>query len=136
MLRLWARTTAGYQYESWSYDGMKTFTPPAPSIFSSPRSPMEIAVNPETGIYYAIYNPYPSERDIRTPLVIRQSKNQGKTWGMPTVIEDDRRRGYCYCAAFFTKDDSMLLGYCRGGRGDVDRLARLGIMKIPLEELV
>ena len=132
---LWARTTSDYQYESYSYDHMKTFTEPKPSIFASPCSPMEIAKNPETSIYYAIYNPYPSFRGDRTPFVVRTSKNQGKIWSMPTVIEEDKERGYCYPAVFFTKDNAMLCAYCRGGKEDPNCLARLGIMKIGLDEM-
>jgi len=132
---LWARTTANYQYESYSYDHMETFTEPKPSIFASPCSPMEIAKNSETGIYYAIYNPYPSTRGDRTPFVVRTSKNEGKIWSMPTVIEEDKERGYCYPAVFFTKDNAMLCAYCRGSKEDPNCLARLGIMKIGLDEM-
>ena len=70
----------------------------------------------------------------RTPFVVRTSKD-GKTWGLPIVIEEDKERGYCYPAVFFTKDNSMLCGYCRGGKEDPNWLARLGIMKIGLDEM-
>ena len=63
------------------------------------------------------------------------SKDEGKSWGMPVVIEEDKERGYCYPAVFFTKDNSMLCGYCRGGKDDPNCLARLGIMKIGLDEM-
>jgi hypothetical protein len=51
------------------------------------------------------------------------------------VIEDDKDRGYCYPAMFFTKDGAMLCAYCRGGKEETQCLARLGIMKIGLDEM-
>lgn len=141
-IRVWARTMHGSQYESFSYDEMKSFTWPAPSIFTSPKSPMEIARNEKTGALYAIYNPYPqsqlSDRSPskgRTPLVVRKSVDDGYSWSFPVIIEDTPDRGLCYPAVFFTKDHSMLCSYCRGGKEDGSCLARLGIMKIPLEEI-
>lgn len=141
-VRLWARTKHDSQYESYSYDGMKTFTWPAASYFTSPTSPMEMKRNEETGVLYTVYNPYPSSlladnapRKGRTPLIIRKSLDDGKTWSYPLVVEDDPDRGLCYAAMFFTKDNSMLCAYCRGGKEDSSCLARLGIMKIGLDEM-
>lgn len=141
-VRLWARTRHDSQYESYSYDNMKTFSWPKPSFFTSPNSPMEMARNEETGILYALYNPYPrtllADKGIswgRTPFVIRKSLDDGKTWSYPVVIEDDPNRGFCYPSVFFTKDNAMLCGYCRGGEEDGVCLARLGIMKISLDEI-
>ena len=141
-VRLWARTMHGSQYESYSYDKMDTFTWPEASIFTSPNSPMELARNEETGVLYAIYNPYPRSTLAdgrryswgRTPLVIRKSNDDGRTWNIPFVIEDDPDSGYCYPAVFFTKDNAMLCAYCRGDnvRGC---LSRMGIMKISLDDI-
>lgn len=141
-VRLWARTRHDSQFESYSYDNMETFTWPKASFFTSPCSPMELARNEESGILYAIYNPYPESKLAnkgiskgRTPLIIRKSLDDGKTWSSPLVVEDEPNRGYCYPAVFFTKDDAMLCSYCRGGVEDKSCLARLGIMKIWSEEL-
>jgi len=140
---LWARTSAGFQYESYSHDNLVSFTPPTASVFTSPDSPLEIAEH--EGIYYAVYNPVARNAYVhrngvpyswsRTPLVIRKSTDNGKTWGPLTPIEEDENRGYCYPAMFFTKDNSMLCAYCRGGEADGICLARLGIMKISLDEI-
>lgn len=141
-VRVWARTRQDSQYESYSYDGMKNFTAPGPSFFTSPNSPLEFARNEENGVLYAVYNPYPysllADKGTswgRTPLIIRKSLDDGKTWSFPFVVEDAPDRGYCYPAVFFTKDNSMLCGYCRGGKDDYSCLARLGIMKIGLDEI-
>ncbi len=144
-VRIWARTSAGGQYESYSRDNFESCTAPAPSIFTSPCSPMELAENKKTGVLYAAYNPVPGyhrySKDYgnvsmgRTPFVIRKSEDDGKTWSKFVVIEDDKERGYCYPAMFFTEDDSMLIAYCRGNAEDGICLARLGMMKINLKEL-
>lgn len=140
-IRLWARTSAGYQYECYSRDTLRSFTEPAPSVFTSPTSPLEMAEH--AGVLYAVYNPVPLDNYHvptkagwgRTPFVVRRSTDDGRTWGPLNVIEDDPERGYCYPAMFFTKDNAMLCAYCRGGAEDRACLNRLGIMKIALDEI-
>ena len=145
-LRIWARTGNGSQYESFSRDGLESCTPPAPSLFTSPCSPMELAKDPVSGWIYAVYNPVPScyrssaqygnaSMGGRTPLVIRKSKDDGKTWDDFKIVESDPERGYCYEAMFFTEDRHMLLAYCRGNAEDGSCLARLGIAKLPMDEI-
>lgn len=142
-IRFWMRTDMGYQYECYSYDNLKTFTNPVPSEFTSPRSPMEIE-RAADGTLYTVYNPIPAYNGRympratnggRNPLIIRKSIDDGKTWGECFVIEADPERGFCYPAMFFTKDNSLLLSYCRGGEDDGFCLTRLGIRKISLEEI-
>lgn len=141
-VRLWARTREGFQYEAFSRDNMNTFSAPAPSVFTSPDSPMQMKTH--NGITYAVYNPIPQYNGRaehpagwgRTPLVVRKSIDDGKTWGSPVVIEDAPDRGFCYPAMFFTDDNALLCGYCRGGGGEETAcLQRLGIMKIFLNEI-
>lgn len=140
-IRLWARTSAGCQYECYSRDHLKSFTEPAPSVFTSPTSPLEMAEH--DGVLYAVYNPVPLNNYHkptaagwgRTPFVVRKSMDDGRTWGPLNVIEDDPERGYCYPAMFFTADNAMLCAYCRGGADDQACLNRLGIMKIRLDEI-
>lgn len=145
-MRIWARTTRGSQYESYSRDGFKTCTDPAPSIFTSPASPMEMALDKKTDTLYAAYNPVPPYLTLsseyegnsmgRTPLVIRKSTDDGRTFGDLNVVEKDRDRGYCYPAMFFTNDNCMLIAYCRGGENDENCLARLGMSKINLDDIL
>lgn len=138
---IWMRTGASYQYQSYSVDGLQSFTTPEPSIFTSPDSPMQI-VRYDAETLYAIYNPIPNyngkERTKwgwgRTPIVIRKSRDNGKTFGDLNIIEGDDR-GYCYPAVFFTADGSMLTAYCRGGEEDSACLARLGIVKFALNDI-
>ena len=141
---LWARTGMGAQYECRSVDGLASFSPPAPSlVFTGPCSPLEVERDESTGILYAAYNPAPKYGGRafdpftwgRTPFVVRKSEDDDRTWSKPVTVEDDPERGYCYPSMFFTRDDSMLLAYCRGGHECANCLCRLGIMKIPLTEL-
>ena len=70
----------------------------------------------------------------RTPIVIRKSTDNGKTFGELNIIEEGER-GFCYPGVFFTADGSMLCAYCRGGEEDGACLFRLGIAKFALEEI-
>lgn len=134
--RMWARTSAGYQYECYSFDGMKTFSQPEPSQFTSPCSPLGMW-RLSDGTVYAVYNPipryngrnHPEWYSDRTPLVIRKSSD-GVNFGPLNYIEEDPARGYCYPAIFETKDGCLLCAYCRGNADDRGCLNRLGIMKI------
>ena len=141
---LWMRTDMSYQYESYSYDNLKTFSDPVPSVFTSPRSPMEMAYGPE-GALYAIYNPIPTyngrvtsraSHGGRNPLVIQKSTDDGKTWGDCYIIEADEDRGFCYPSVCFTQDGGLLVSYCRGGTEDGFCLTRLGIRKLALKDIV
>ncbi len=114
---LWARTTLCYQYQCYSLDGMNTFTPPEPSIFTSPRSPLELH-QVSNGDIWAAYNPVPHNNATtfktpsgRTPLVVRKSSDNGRTWGPLYTIERDPYQNYCYPAMFETKDGCLLLSY-------------------------
>lgn len=142
-LRFWMRTDMGYQYESYSYDNLKTFTPPIPSQFTSARSPLEMARACD-GTLYCVYNPIPNYNGRvvsaasyggRNPLVIRKSTDDGNTWSDCYIIEADDDRGFCYPALSFTADGCLLVAYCRGGTEDGVCLARLGIRKLALQDI-
>lgn len=140
---LWMRTGFGRQYESRSFSGLDGFERPHPSPFTSPLSPMQIKAF--DGVEYAVYNPvarsngYPLGEEPgtwgRTPLVIRASRDGGKSWGALNVVEGDPTRGYSYPAMFFTKDGHLLLGICRGSGAEGNNLCTLGIYKIELASI-
>ena len=95
-LYLWMRTEYGCQYESLSTHGLDGFGEARPSVFSSPRSPMQM--KEYDGVIYAVYNPIPryNGRVIaggtsgRTPLVIRKSVDGGRTWSEPVQLFENR----------------------------------------------
>ena len=143
---MYARTDAGFQYESFSYDGLRSFTAPVPSVFTSPASPMLIKKG-ESGAVYALYNPIPNYNGRRTggitgrtPIVIRKSTDGGLTFGPCRVIGGDENRAYCYPACLETKDGGLVVSFCQG-RHDTDSgmdaygLYETGIYKLNPDEL-
>ena len=114
---LWARTTLCYQYECFSFDGMNTFTPPEPSEFTAPRSPLEM-YRASDDTLWAAYNPIPHYNGCkhipstgRTPLVLRSSADNGKSWGALYSLEDDPEGNFCYPAMLETRDNALLCSY-------------------------
>lgn len=142
--RLYAyfRTDRCFQFESFSADGGRTWTTPVASQFTAPESPMLIAKNPYSGIYYAIWNPVPNyngryREEVwchagRFPFVMAQSEN-GVDFSELTYIEEEPDHGYCYPAVLFLSEKEMLISYCCGGKPDGKCLSRTRIKKITLE---
>jgi hypothetical protein len=122
-LLAWCRTTTGRQWQMRSADGGVTWSPPEPSRFRSPCSPMSIKRLPDTGHLLAVWNdhggpgPAPARSSGgRTPLAAAISRDEGRTWRYRRLLEDDPERGFCYVAVHFT-ENAALLAYCCGGRG-------------------
>ena len=140
---MWSRTGSGYQYQCYSLNNLRTFTPAEPSEFTSPDSPMEV-IRADEKTLYCVYNPIPNyngkEKTAwgwgRTPLVIRKSVDNGVSFGKINVIANDTERGYCYPSMFITKDGSMLCSTCSGGAEDKLCLSRLSIFKFVLDGVV
>ncbi|NLX78656.1 MAG: exo-alpha-sialidase [Clostridiales bacterium] len=142
VLYAYFRTDLMCQYESFSLDGGKSWTLPQPSAFTSPVSPLKIAQNPYTGLYYAVWNPIPNyqgrDKNLhentslswgRTPLVIAESED-GINFSDYCIIEDDPEAGFCYPAIYFTGENSMLLSYCSGDKTCHSCLCRTTIRKL------
>ncbi|MCK4464874.1 MAG: exo-alpha-sialidase [Bacteroidales bacterium] len=137
----WARTDQGCQYGMWSFDDGDTWSPPQPTQFKSPCSPLSMKRFPNNNHLLAIWNDhsgrfalYPTQPSTakRTPLVSAISENEGKTWKHFKQIENNPAEGYCYTAIHFV-DDSVLLAYCAGGAETKGCLNRLRIRKIKLD---
>ncbi len=146
-LYAWARTDAGCQYEMVSEDGGETWTPPKPSAFRSPCSPLSIKRLTATGDLLAVWNDhggsvapapppggFPSSSWNRTPLVTAVSHDDGATWEHHRALETDPARGFCYIA-IHEVEDAVLLAYCCGGGGRGAVLQDLCIRRAPLEWL-
>lgn len=141
----WARTSLGCQWEMFSFDGGMHWTPPAPSAFTSPLSPMSVK-RLSDGALLALYNPVPlyNGRSAqvqgawtggRTPLAARLSRDDGRSWGDPLILEDDPTRGYCYAAMLEEAPGCVLLAYCAGGPEDGSCLTRLRIARLHLDDV-
>jgi len=147
-LMLWIRTSLGFQFKSYSYDGGETWSAAVPDLnFPSPTSPMSMKRDPESGILYALWNgtdrrlhqllPHPLGNG-RTPLAMIRSFDSGNTWDVkhPVLLETDPERGYCYTAMEFLRCGELLLAYCCGRHLDGDsNLQDLRIRKINVNEL-
>jgi len=134
----WARTDQGCQYGLWSFDGGITWTPPQPTVFRSPRSPLSLKRIPATGHLLAIWNDHSGRFHVhppqpgtaqRTPLVSAISQDEGKTWSHFRELENDPEHGYCYVAMHFV-DEYVLLAYCAGGADVGGFLNRLRLRRI------
>jgi sialidase-1 len=148
--RVWCfmRTNIGRQWQSFSSDQGETWSVPKPSRFQSPRAPMSVKRNPHTGALLAIWDDaalatkmWGEKKKLRegwlkdaswgrTPLVMAESRDEGRRWTRSRVIEDDPDHGFCYIAIHFT-DEALLLGYCCGGGDDSHVLQNLRVRRIP-----
>lgn len=140
----WARTDLGAQWEMFSFDGGKRWTPPEPSHFTSPLSPLSV-LRLRDGRLLALYNPIPLYNGRgpyvgktwtggRTPLAARLSEDDGESWSEPEALETREDCGYCYTAMLEEASGDVLLAYCAGGPEDGSCLARLRLARLRLTE--
>ena len=138
----WVRTDLGRQYEMFSFDGGGSWTSAEPSRFTGPDSPLSMRRDPASGNLIAVWNPIPNYNGRkerlsgawiggRTPLVIAESSDDGRSFTDPEILEKEDDRGFCYTAIYFTESDLYLV-YCAGGVDDGGCLNRLRIRRIEL----
>ena len=144
---LWClmRTDLCRQYEMFSRDGGFSWTAPQPSAFTSAVSPIAVK-RLSDGRLFAVWNPVPNyngQRETargvwlggRTPLVAATSADDGRSFRVPSAIETDEDRGFCYTAVHELPDGGVLLAYCAGGAEDGANLNRVRIRKITAAEM-
>ena len=118
-LRMVIRTRLGCQYLSESSDGGETWARPKPSELLSPEAPATLARIPSTGDLLAVWNNQAGQTEayrrtqppIRRPLGAALSRDGGRTWEKPRLLEDQPGHGYCYTAIAFA-GERVLLAYC------------------------
>ena len=136
----WMRTAYGFQYQSFSRDGGKTWSAPVPNFrFPSPDSPMRIK---KVGKYLvSVFNPLPYNcmsscteswlSPKRTPLAITFDGTDGKIFSATGntasgkdaydfnknvfLLEDDFSESYCYPAICEVRDGFLVAYYHSGG---------------------
>ncbi|NLS92379.1 MAG: exo-alpha-sialidase [Planctomycetaceae bacterium] len=137
-LMLFARTTAGSQFVSYSTDGGDTWSPFQPSSLQSPCSPASIKRVPKTGDLLVVWNNHagidPALKNKRTPLHAAISRDEGRTWQQPKVLEDNPDGWYCYIAIAFA-GDHVVLAHCSGDTKLVGHLSFTQITRFPIDSL-
>jgi predicted neuraminidase len=80
------RTSAAEIYRSDSSDGGQTWSPAYPIGLPNNNSGIDI-VRLEDGRLVLIFNPVGLNWGPRSPLILRMSEDNGKTWGIPFALE-------------------------------------------------
>ncbi len=125
------RASGGFQQISHSHDKGITWTPMFTSTIRSPLSPATIARIPTTGDLMLVWNNNNKDQ-LRTPLTVAISKDEGKTWQYIKNIENNPDGCYCYIAVYFYRK-KVLLAYC-AGKGEWD-LSNTNITGFPVKWL-
>ena len=138
-IMMFMRTDAGVQYLSYTMDkGMHWSTAQRSSIVS-PVSPASIKRVPGSKTLVMLWNlndgSDPELKGKRTPLAIAISRNEGRTWIKPRMLETDRDGWYCYTALHFTSEGHLLAGYCAGSQRKRTKLAQTDVSLIDLKKL-
>lgn len=128
------RNSSGVLYRSFSDDAGMHWSRPEPTSLRSPVSPASLEKLPGTHTLVLIWNDHaqanPSDKR-RSPLTLAISRDNGKSWEHPCLIETDPEGWYCYTAIHFTPED-MLLAYCAGDTRTMRGLSLTRISRIPL----
>jgi hypothetical protein len=138
-LMMYCRTNAGSQFVSHSADGGETWSELAPSQLASPLSPATIERIPSSRELACVWNDHsgvhPFTENIRSPLCVAVSRDEGKTWSRSRAIESNPEGCYCYTAVTFV-GDRMLLTYCAGDPqvGSLNRLKVVSLTRDWLEQ--
>ena len=152
------RTAYGFQYQSVSTDGGKSWSTPEPALlFPSPDAPMRICRAGERVL--AVFNPRthnpaggpqtPWGSPARTPLMMAVSRDGGASFVCRAkdfnfrafkafsancrMLENDPCDSYCYPAMIDTIDGCLVTYYCDQGSGRVLNVSR--VLKLTNAEL-
>ncbi len=150
--RLWChmRTVYGFQFQSFSADGGKSWSAPEPNLlFPSPDAPMRAMRFAEGTV--AVFNPLAHSQALeqrlhwgspqRSPLILAVSQNGGLDFAAPVsaftytafndfctrcfTLEDDPADSFCYPAMLRVKDGYLVSYYCDGGSHRVLNYSRI-----------
>ena len=126
------RTQVGMIWHSYSADRGETWSEATPWTMAAPEAPSTLIHMPSSDDLLLIYN---SNVDLaaghggaRTPLVGAVSRDNGKTWSGPKMIEPDPEATYAYTSATVDGDRILLTYYYAK-----DRLYSLRFKSIPAD---
>lgn len=138
-IMMYIRASGGFQQKSFSSDKGETWSHIESSNIPSPLSPATIEKIPGTHDWLLVWNnndgTNPVIKNKRTPLTAAISKNEGKTWGNITNIQQDPDGWYCYTAIHFVNKHNVLLGYCAGSQSRRTRLSVTDISRFDIRWL-
>ena len=102
-------------YASYSEDGGETWSEAEPWGVQAPEAPATLRRVPVTGDLMLVWNPNyqagTGHNGKRTPLVAAISKDEGKTWGNPKVLEDRDDQTYAYTSLMFSEGRALMSYY-------------------------
>ena len=111
------RTQLGEIYASFSNDRGESWSPAVAWGVKSPESPATLRRIPSTGDLLLIWNPgYDSAADHggrRTPLLAAVSKDEGRSWNPPRILEDRMDQQIAYTSVTFF-EGKVLISYYVG----------------------
>ena len=126
------RTQTGMIWHSYSSDRGKTWSEAIPWTMAAPESPSTLIHMPASDDLLLIYNPdvnlAAGHSGARTPLVGAVSRDDGKTWSEPKIVEPDPEATYAYTSATVGGDRILLTYYYAK-----DRLYSLRFKSIPAD---
>lgn len=148
------RSWRGQAYMSESFDEGATWSEPRPSGLIAPDAPTYLTVIPGITDILAIWNcnfnlrarhevRLPAEGDhaarnvtvtshavSRCPLLCALSRDGGRTWGLPKVLEDDINYEWAYAGVLF-HGDTALIHYYRAPM--IERRRELMLTRAPIK---
>jgi sialidase-1 len=123
------RTQMGMIWHCYSSDGGDTWTEAAPWTVATPEAPSTLVRMPDSGDFLLIYNPTvvlgTDHSGPRTPLVAAISKDEGRNWSKPKMIESDLSAYYAYTSVTFNGDRALLTYY----------VARAGLLSLKFKSI-
>jgi sialidase-1 len=94
------RTKHGCLYESRSRDGGQTWQAATAKAFVSPSAPSTVTRDPGSADLWLIWCNNPAGAKAgwadRNPQALVVSRDGGRTWGAPRLLENDDQRGFGY----------------------------------------
>ncbi len=142
------RSWRGYSYLSESTDQGATWSEPRPSGLTVPDAPTYLTRIPGTTDLLMIWNcnfnlrprhdlrlpsgnvPVSSHAVSRCPLLCAVSRDGGRTWGLPKVLEDDINYEWAYPGVLF-HGDTALIHYYRAPM--IERRRELMLTRAPIK---
>ena len=115
-LLMLARTGSGFIFCSKSDDGGDTWSEPQPTTLEAACSPLTLKKLPDGRLIVFYDHARPIKKGAffpRTPLVYAVSRNKGKSWSLPVIVDDEGMKTgdkqNIYPSVCFTKEGMLVV---------------------------